>query len=132
MDRDDKVRSTAREVRRLDVADHGLCFGRLDAISGEHSYVGRIGLFDEENDFEPVLLDWRAPAARPFYTATGATPEGQRRRRQFLTRRRSVAGFTDEVFGKLGEEQGDVALLEALNAPRGEGMRDIVATIQSE
>ncbi|MBB4906379.1 RNA polymerase recycling motor ATPase HelR [Actinophytocola algeriensis] len=133
MDRDDKVRSTAREVRRLDVADHGLCFGRLDAISGEHSYVGRIGLFDEENDFEPVLLDWRAPAARPFYTATGATPEGMRRRRQFLTRGRRVVEFTDEVFGRPSDDvHGDTALLAAVNAPRGEGMRDIVATIQSE
>jgi DNA helicase IV len=133
MDRDDKVRATAREVRRLDVADHGLCFGRLDAISGEHSYVGRIGLFDEENDFEPVLLDWRAPAARPFYTATGATPENMRRRRQFLTRGRRVVEFTDEVFGRPSDDvRGDAALLAAVNAPRGEGMRDIVATIQSE
>ncbi len=133
MDRDDKVRATAREVRRLDVADHGLCFGRLDAISGEHSYVGRIGLFDEENDYEPVLLDWRAPAARPFYTATGANPEGMRRRRQFLTRGRRVAEFTDEVFGRPSDDvRGDAALLAAVNAPRGEGMRDIVATIQAE
>jgi DNA helicase IV len=133
MDRDDKVRATAREVRRLDVADHGLCFGRLDAISGEHSYVGRIGLFDEENDYEPVLLDWRAPAARPFYTATGANSENMRRRRQFLTRGRRVAEFTDEVFGRPDEDvRGDAALLAAVNAPRGEGMRDIVATIQSE
>jgi DNA helicase IV len=133
MDRDDKVRATAREVRRLDVADHGLCFGRLDAIAGEYSYVGRIGLFDEENDYEPVLLDWRAPAARPFYTATGAHPESMRRRRQFLTRGRRVVEFTDEVFGRLGDGvRGDAALLAAVNAPRGVGMRDIVATIQAE
>lgn len=132
MDRDNEVRARHREMKRLNVADYGLCFGRLDGLDGTTSYIGRIGLFDEFDDFEPLLLDWRAPAARPFYTATGATPEGQRRRRQFLTRRRAVAGFTDEVFGKLGEERGDVALLEALNAPRGTGMRDIVATIQSE
>ncbi|MDX3663553.1 RNA polymerase recycling motor ATPase HelR [Streptomyces sp. ID05-26A] len=132
MDRDNEVRARHREMKRLNVADYGLCFGRLDHADGNISYIGRIGLFDEFDDFEPLLLDWRAPAARPFYTATGATPEGMSRRRQFLTRRRSVAGFTDEVFGKLGEERGDVALLEALNAPRGTGMRDIVATIQSE
>ncbi|MFD9705876.1 RNA polymerase recycling motor ATPase HelR [Lentzea sp. NPDC059081] len=132
MDRDNEVRARHREMKRLNVADYGLCFGRLDSVDGDVSYIGRIGLFDEFDDFEPVLLDWRAPAARPFYTATGASPEGQRRRRQFLTRRRAVAGFTDEVFGRLGEEQGDVALLEALNAPRGAGMRDIVATIQAE
>ncbi|MCP2242838.1 RNA polymerase recycling motor ATPase HelR [Lentzea aerocolonigenes] len=132
MDRDNEVRARHREMKRLNVADYGLCFGRLDGVDGDLSYIGRIGLFDEDDDFEPVLLDWRAPAARPFYTATGANPEGMSRRRQFLTRRRTVAGFTDEVFGRLGEEQGDVALLEALNAPRGEGMRDIVATIQAE
>ncbi|HUQ56925.1 RNA polymerase recycling motor ATPase HelR [Lentzea sp.] len=132
MDRDNEVRARHREMKRLNVADYGLCFGRLDSLDGDRSYIGRIGLFDEDDEFEPVLLDWRAPAARPFYTATGANPEGQLRRRQFLTRRRTVAGFTDEVFGRLGEEQGDVALLEALNAPRGEGMRDIVATIQAE
>nr|WP_207312491.1 RNA polymerase recycling motor ATPase HelR [Lentzea alba] len=132
MDRDNEVRARHREMKRLNVADYGLCFGRLDSVDGDVSYIGRIGLFDEEQDFEPALLDWRAPAARPFYTATGANAEGMSRRRQFLTRRRTVAGFTDEVFGRLGEERGDVALLEALNAPRGEGMRDIVATIQAE
>lgn len=133
MERDVEVRTLAREVRRLDVADNGLCFGRLDALSGEHSYIGRIGLFDAENEFEPLLLDWRAPAARAFYVATAASPEDMRRRRQFHTRGRRVIDFTDEVLGRPGEgERGDAALLAAVNAPRGAGMRDIVATIQAE
>ncbi|WP_236791578.1 RNA polymerase recycling motor ATPase HelR [Amycolatopsis sp. GM8] len=133
MERDVEVRALDREVRRLNVADNGLCFGRLDTISGDHSYIGRIGLFDGENEYEPMLLDWRAPAARPFYTATGATPENMRRRRQFLTRGRQVVEFSDEVFGHPDSgERGDAALLAAVNAPRGEGMRDIVATIQAE
>ena len=133
MERDVRVRALSREVRRLDVVDNGLCFGRLDAVSGEKSYIGRIGLFDEEKDHEPVLLDWRAPASRPFYTATGANPENMRRRRQFHTRGRKVLDFTDEDLGRPGDEaQGDAALLAAVNAPRGEGMRDIVATIQAE
>ncbi|WP_269086741.1 RNA polymerase recycling motor ATPase HelR [Actinosynnema sp. ALI-1.44] len=133
MERDVEVRARAREMKRLDVADNGLCFGRLDAITGEHSYIGRIGLFDEDNEYDPVLLDWRAPAARPFYVATGANPENMRRRRQFHTRGRQVLDFTDEVLGRPGEhERGDAALLAAVNAPRGEGMRDIVATIQAE
>ncbi|TDP92834.1 RNA polymerase recycling motor ATPase HelR [Labedaea rhizosphaerae] len=133
MERDFEVRALAREVKRLDVADNGLCFGRLDSISGDHSYIGRIGIFDEEHDYEPVLLDWRAPASRAFYVATGAHPENVRRRRQFHTRGRQVLDFTDEVLGRpTGEVQGDAALLAAVNAPRGEGMRDIVATIQSE
>lgn len=137
--RDAEVRTLAQSVARLDVADHGLCFGRLDALSGERLYVGRIGIFDEHNDHEPLLLDWRAPAARAFYVATAASPEGMRRRRQFHSRGRRLIDFTDEVFGRPDPEAGDdnplrsdAALLAAVNAPRGEGMRDIVATIQAE
>ncbi|WP_406275921.1 AAA family ATPase [Nocardia sp. NBC_00881] len=133
MERDVEVRALAKEVRRLDVADNGLCFGRLDTLSGQHTYIGRIGLFDEENDFEPLLLDWRAPAARAFYVATAANPENMCRRRQFHTRGRHVVDFTDEVLGRPdGGERGDAALLAAVNAPRGDGMGDIVATIQAE
>ena len=87
-------------MKRLDVADNGLCFGRLDTLSGEHSYIGRIGIFDKENEYEPLLLDWRAPAARAFYVATAASPENMRRRRQFHTRGRHVVDFTDEVLGR--------------------------------
>jgi DNA helicase IV len=133
MERDVEVRAQARELKRLSIADNGLCFGRLDTISGDHSYIGRIGLFDEENEHEPVLLDWRAPMSRAFYVATGANPEGMRRRRQFHTRGRQVVDFTDEVLGRPGDaERGEAALLAAVNAPRGQGMRDIVATIQAE
>lgn len=145
VERDDEVRALARQAQRLDIADDGLCFGRLDAITGEHSYVGRIGLLDEKNDYEPLLIDWRAPAAQAFYIATGAHPENTRRRRQFRTRGRHVDDFTDEILvvdsdgtsddGDLGGERGsmsDAALLAAVNAPRGNGMRDIVATIQAE
>ncbi|MBK1783652.1 RNA polymerase recycling motor ATPase HelR [Prauserella cavernicola] len=133
MERDVEVRALARQMRRLDVVDNGLCFGRLDTDSGERRYIGRIGLFDEDDDYEPLLLDWRAPASRAFYVATAVSPEDMRRRRQFHTRGRHLADFTDEVFGRLGgDEHGDAALLAAVNAPRGEGMRDIVATIQAE
>jgi DNA helicase IV len=134
--RDSEVRALAKEIRRLDVADTGLCFGRLDAISGERSYIGRIGIFDAADEYEPLLTDWRAPAARPFYTATGAHPENMRRRRQFHSRGRQVVDFTDEILGRPdGNERGgtgDAALLAAVNAPRGDGLRDIVATIQAE
>ena len=81
-----------------------------------------------------MLLDWRAPAARAFYVATAANPENMRRRRQFHTRGRRVVDFTDEVLGRPDgvTNDGDAALLAAVNAPRGDGMRDIVATIQAE
>jgi DNA helicase IV len=133
MERDVQVRASAREVKRLGLVDNGLCFGRLDTLSGEHSYIGRIGIFDEDDEYEPVLLDWRAPASRAFYVATAASPENMRRRRQFHTRGREVVDFTDEVLGRPGDsERGDAALLAAVNAPRGDGMHDIVATIQAE
>ncbi|TGD86888.1 DUF2075 domain-containing protein [Mycolicibacterium sp. CH28] len=137
--RDAEVRDLARSMTRLDVADQGLCFGRLDAVSGERLYVGRIGIFDEHGDREPLLLDWRARAARAFYVATAASPEGMRRRRQFHSLGRRLLDFTDEVFGRPDLDAGDdspsssdAALLAAVNAPRGAGMRDIVATIQAE
>ncbi len=133
VERDVEVRALARAVKRLDVADNGLCFGRLDAISDEHLYIGRIGILDQENEYQPLLLDWRAPAARAFYVATAASPENMRRRRQFHTRGRQVLDFTDEILGRPSPgERGDAALLAAINAPRGDGMRDIVATIQAE
>lgn len=129
--RDVEVRALAKQAARLDVADGGLCFGRLDSVTDERLYIGRIGILDEEK--EPLLLDWRAPAARAFYIATAATPEDMRLRRQFHTRGRRIVDFTDEVLGRpTGGERGDAALLAAVNAPRGEGMRDIVATIQAE
>ena len=133
VERDAEVRALAKQVKRLDVADSGLCFGRLDGMSGERFYIGRIGIFDRADDYAPLLLDWRAPAARPFYVATAASPEDMHRRRQFHTRGRRIVDFTDEFFGRpTVDEGGDAALLAAVNAPRGEGMRDIVATIQAE
>jgi DNA helicase IV len=116
---------------RLRVADSGLCFGRLDEESGEVLYVGRIGLFDEQDDYRPLLTDWRAPVARPFYCATAANPEGVTRRRHFRTQGRRVLDFHDDVLDH-GVADGDEVLLAALNAPRAETMGDIVATIQSE
>jgi DNA helicase IV len=122
-------------------------FGRLDACRkpgadgpGERRYVGRLGLLDEANEYEPLLMDWRAPAARPFYTATAANPEGMRRRRHLRTRRRELLGIDDEVLDLDAADAGastsgltsEAALLAAVGARRTGRMSDIVATIQSE
>ena len=96
-DRDAEVRALAREVKRLDVADHGLCFGRLDALSGERFYIGRIGLFDVQNEYEPLLLDWRAPAARAFYVATAAARRTCTGAASSTPAGVGVVEFTDEV-----------------------------------
>lgn len=133
LERDVEVRAVAKQLQRLDVADHGLCFGRLDTNAGERLYIGRIGIGVEIAESDPLLIDWRAPAARPFYVATAAHPEDMSRRRQFHSRGRTVVDFTDEQFGTPhAGARGDAALLAAVSAPRGEGMRDIVATIQAE
>ena len=124
----------------LRAAEHGLAFGRLDAGDGERRYVGRLGLLDEDNEYEPLLMDWRAPAARPFYTATAASPEGIRRRRHLRTRRRDVVAVDDEVLdlddataaSQTSGLTSEAALLAAVGARRTGRMSDIVATIQAE
>jgi DNA helicase IV len=124
----------------LRAAEHGLAFGRLDVADGERRYVGRLGLLDEENEYEPLLMDWRAPAARPFYTATAASPEGIRRRRHLRTRRREVVAVDDEVLDlddataatQTSGLTSEAALLAAVDARRTGRMADIVATIQGE
>ncbi|MDQ3789835.1 MAG: helicase, partial [Actinomycetota bacterium] len=130
-ERDVAATTLTSQIARLKVADNGLCFGRLDHTEGTTTYIGRIGLFDEENDYEPLLTDWRAPIARPFYVATSANPEGVRRRRHFRVRGRRVLAFHDDVL-EHGVADSDEVLLTALNAPRSDTMGDIVATIQAE
>lgn len=108
------VDSLTARVRGLQVADHGLCFGRIDYRDGPTTYIGRIGLLDEVQDYAPLLLDWRAPAARASYTATAAHPEGVVRRRPFQTRGRAVTGLHDDVLdldAAAGERGTDAALL---------------------
>jgi DNA helicase IV len=134
--REVSVDALSQRVSRLRVADNGLCFGRIDGRTGAGTYIGRIGLFDEDGEYESLLTDWRAPAARPFYCATGANPEGIAVRRHFHTHGREVLDFHDEVLdlemAGNGEPDADAALLAALNAPREATMRDIVSTIQAE
>ena len=127
--------SASRSKARL--AADGLCFGRLDLQTGERRHIGRIGLRDESGEGEPLLIDWRAPAARAFYVATAGGPHGVRRRRHITMRGRRVTGVNDEVLDR--EElagtsglTGEAALLAALEATRAGRMRDIVGTLQAE
>jgi DNA helicase IV len=133
-----------QRIAQLDAAENGLCFGRIDFHEAEPRYIGRMGIRDEADDYEPLLLDWRAPAARPFYLATPVSPEGVRRRRHIKTLRREVIRLDDEVLdltdaardgladGLTGGLTGEAALLAALNASRTGQMTDIVETIQVE
>ena len=82
----------------LDAAESGLCFGRLDRRDADvPRYVGRIGLSSEDGGEEPLLVDWRAPAAQPFYTATPLHDLGVRRRRHIRTRGRTSSRIADET-----------------------------------
>jgi DNA helicase IV len=124
----------------FDIGDAPLCFGRLDLIPGESPvdplYIGRISVTDD--DLVPLVIDWRAPVAEPFYRATAVEPMGVARRRHFQTRGRRLLGLDDEVFDADATREsgfavvGEGALLAALEEERTGRMRDIVATIQSE
>ncbi|MFI7537937.1 HelD family protein [Streptosporangium sp. NPDC049376] len=127
-----------RRLAAFDAAEHGLCFGRLDSVDGGRRYLGRIGVRGAEEDEEPLLIDWRAPAARAFYTATAAAPQGVRLRRHLHTRERRVVRVDDELLDGTApapadmELCGEAALLAALRAERTGRMRDVVATLQTE
>ena len=138
-ERDSSAGMYSQRIAQLDAAENGLCFGRLDFTGGERRYIGRIGIHDDSGDYEPLLMDWRAPAARPFYTATAVSPEDVRRRRHIRTSRRKVTGLDDEVLDLTAADPsrhegltGEGALLAALNASRTGRMGDIVETIQAE
>ena len=128
-----------RQLAQFDAAENGLCFGRLDFDDGPARYIGRIGLRDESDDYDPLLMDWRAPAARPFYLATAASRDGVQRRRHIKTRNRTVTGLDDEVLDLAAADPrqhqgltGEAALLAAVSASRTGRMNDIVETIQAE
>jgi DNA helicase IV len=129
----------AEQLAQFNSVENGLCFGRLDFSADTPRYIGRLGLFAEDRGAGPLLVDWRAPAARPFYLATAVSPEGVTRRRHLRTRGRVLNAIDDEVLDieagdGSGREDvtGEAALLSALTANRTGRMRDIVETIQTE
>jgi DNA helicase IV len=124
----------ARRLQTFEDAEQGLCFGRIDVETvGDSTYVGRRWVHDEGG--EPVVVNWQAPAARPFYTATPAEPHGVTLRRRFRTQGRTLLDVSDEALD--GSIAGAVLsvddfLLEELERAREARMRDIVATIQAD
>jgi DNA helicase IV len=137
----------AARLDYLNLGDASLVFGRIDqarAEGGDSYYIGRIAVADETQ--EPLVVDWRAPVAEPFYRATGRAPMGLVRRRHFATRARKLLGIEDELFGEgadlLGgdlaivddgtEVRGQSSLIAALEEARTGRLNDIVATIQAE
>ncbi|MDR7329245.1 HelD family protein [Corynebacterium guangdongense] len=138
------------KLDRLNLAQLGLVFGRIDIATDdvetpvpgrpdlERRYIGRMGLDDRADNYRTLLLDWRAPMARPFYLATTAQPEGVTLRRHIRTRGRTVTGVDDEVLAgdvDVHTRQGvgsESALHHAMQRARTGHMRSIVETIQRE
>lgn len=166
VERETEYHGLNEKIDRLNLAGLGLVFGRIDVhtedpamidnpVTGRENidrrYIGRMGLLDTDDDYRSLLLDWRAPLARPFYLATTAHPLGVETRRHIRTKGRTVEAVDEEVLtsdayqgthvatsaGDLeadhaGNVASESALLRAINAARGEHMTSIVQTIQRE
>lgn len=139
LERDILVAERSGLLAALNAVDGSLCFGRIDLTGGATHHIGRIGLRAGDIERTPILIDWRADVARPFYLATGHTTMGLRRRRHISTDGRRVTALHDE-FLDVGDDtrtgyedpSGDAVLLAALNSARTGRMADIVQTIQAE
>lgn len=139
-ERDALVFAAARRRAMIDTQYEGLVFGRLDlgaedstAAEREVRHIGRLGVRDD--DYEPLVVDWRAPAAAAFYRATPVEPMGVVRRRVLRCSGSRVVGVEDDLMVPVAPDDivvvGDGALMAALTRTRGRQMRDIVATIQA-
>ena len=137
-------------LEQLELGNAALVFGRIDrgADSGdavESFHIGRLAVADSNR--EPVVVDWRAPVAEPFYRATGREQMGLLRRRHFVVEGPQLLALEDELFGEghlgvgqdegLGDDprqglRGYSTLLTALGRSRTGQLGDIVATIQAE
>jgi DNA helicase IV len=146
-ERDVLVFAAARRIAELDAEHEGLVFGRLDSDRGddqpaaetaadlEKLYIGRIGVRDAE--YEPLVIDWRAPAAEPFYRATSTGRLKVVRRRVLRNKGARIVGLEDDLLAPERAPEdlpvlGEGALMASLSRARGHTMRDIVATIQAE
>ena len=133
VERDAMVHQAAGQLRALEAEAEGLVFGRLDFDDGEAYHIGRLGLRDD--DREPLLIDWRAPAAAAFYRATSGEPMGVVRRRVIICRGPRVVDLDDDVLNRTGPATARARRRgPAGRAGRSRGplMRDIVTTIQRE
>ncbi|MFI5833642.1 RNA polymerase recycling motor ATPase HelR [Micromonospora sp. NPDC051300] len=136
VDRDQEVRRTSARLRTLSRYGLDLCLGRMVAADGaEPVYVGRLGLTDGAGG--RLLLDWRSPAAEPFFGATHANPMGLASRRRYRWTEGRITDYWDEVFtanGLVGHAALDdqSAFVASLGGTRSARMRDVLGTIQAD
>src|SRR4051794_5352279 len=114
-------------IRVYTEASGPLYFGRVDRADGETLYVGRHAVWSPSNEL--LSVNWRAPAAEPFYTATEASPQRLRRRRRLDIEDRTVLGFVDEPLVSGFEDHLTEAIVEDITRQRVGEMRQIISTI---
>ncbi|MGP8296439.1 RNA polymerase recycling motor ATPase HelR [Streptomyces inhibens] len=136
MDRDAEIHRLTARLRALRRFGLDLCLGHMvSADNPEPVYVGRLGLTDSTG--RRLLLDWRSPAAEPFFGATHANPMGLASRRRYRWNRGRISDYWDEVFtsdGFVGHAALDdqSAFIASLGSKRSARMRDVLGTIQAD
>ncbi|MFC9498321.1 RNA polymerase recycling motor ATPase HelR [Streptomyces sp. NPDC056982] len=136
MDRDSEIHRLTGRLRALRRFGLDLCLGRVvGADDTEPLYIGRLGLTDSEG--RRLLVDWRSPAAGPFFGATHANPMGQASRRRYRWTGGRISDYWDEVFTADGLEQhaaldDQSAFIASLGSNRSARMRDVLGTIQAD
>ena len=135
-DRDLEIHRLAANLRVLRRFGLDICLGRMvSADTGEPTYIGRIGLTDRSG--RRLLVDWRAPAAEPFFAATYANPMGLTSRRKYRWAAGRISDYWDEVFtpdGLYGNValDDDSAFIASLGTSRSSRMRDVLSTIAAD
>ncbi|GAA2605391.1 DNA helicase [Paractinoplanes durhamensis] len=136
VDRDQEVRRLSGRLRTLRRFSLDLCLGRMVGTDGaDPVYIGRLGLADVNG--QRLLVDWRSPAAEPFFAATHAAPMGLASRRRYRWNRGRITDYWDEVFTPDGLD-GNAALddqsafIASLGSNRSARMRDVLGTIQAD
>ncbi|MGW7640073.1 RNA polymerase recycling motor ATPase HelR [Streptomyces decoyicus] len=136
MDRDAEIHRLTGRLRALRRFGLDLCLGHIvSADDPEPVYIGRLGLTDSAG--RRLLLDWRSPAAEPFFAATHAHPMGVASRRRYRWTRGRISDYWDEVFTADGLEghaalDDQSAFIASLGGNRSARMRDVLATIQAD
>lgn len=136
MDRDSEIHRISSRLRALRRFGLDLCLGRVDVETDpEPLYIGRLGLTDSEG--RRLLVDWRSPAAEPFFAATHANPMGLASRRRYRWTGGRISDYWDEVFTADGLEHhaaldDQSAFIASLGSNRSARMRDVLGTIQSD
>ncbi len=136
MERDLEIHRLTARLRALRRFGLDLCLGRMvGAEDSEPVYIGRLGLTDSAG--RRLLLDWRSPAAEPFFAATHANPMGLASRRRYRWTGGRISDYWDEVFTAGGREghaalDDQSAFIASLGSSRSSRMRDVLATIQAD